>query len=495
MLLRKLALWTALGVGLATAGAMALPVPRSARAQSQELGPEPTAKVDLSHFSTGQTLHVDARLGHSTLARSDAAPGETYFFAQITGASRPGTIAPPLNLAIVIDRSGSMKGDRITNAIAAAVGMVDRMRDGDSVTIVSFDTAATLVVPPTITRAETRASIEAAIRSIHLGGDTCISCGLAEGARQLDETALGAGRVNRMILLSDGATNHGVRDIPGLRGMVGRMRDRGDRSVTVSTIGVDVDFDERVMTAIAAEGNGQHYFVESPSALSGVFAREFDDLLASVASDAELRVDLLPGVEIEQVFDRAFQRDGARVIVPFGTFSAKEEKTVLMKLKVPAAQAGVQPVVDVKLTYRDLGSEAVGGCGGALAVRVVDDVAAAQADLDPYVATRLERSRTAQTLIEVNRLFEAGQVDAALSRLKQQEDNLARTEALARRAPPRPAALHSRPYEEDLKKQRVAMQNAGSGIAPIAAPAPAPSSRAGKASRKENEVEKLDFWK
>src|SRR5690606_10936689 len=106
----------------------------------------------------------------------------------------------PMNLAIVVDKSGSMKGERIANAMNAAVAAVERMRDGDSVTVVSFDTAAEVVVPPTRIGSSNRASIESRIRSIRLGGDTCISCGLEEGARQLALTSLGPDRINRMIL-------------------------------------------------------------------------------------------------------------------------------------------------------------------------------------------------------------------------------------------------------------------------------------------------------
>jgi Ca-activated chloride channel homolog len=490
MKLRTVALWAAFGVVASSAAATAIPLARSTHGDPLEVRPEPKAKTDLSHFSAGQTLLVDGRLGHATMALGGA--GETYFFASVTGNGPADATAPPLNLAIVIDRSGSMKGDRIANALAAATGMVDRMREGDSVTIVSFDTEATLVVPPTLTKASTRASIDAAIRSIRLGGDTCISCGLEEGMRQLAQTALGPERVNRMILLSDGATNHGVRDLPGLRSMAGRMRDRG---TTISTIGVDLDFDEKVMTSLAAEANGQHYFVASPSGLGAVFSREFDDLLASVASDAELSIELPPGVEVDQVFDRTFRREGTKILVPFGTFSTKEEKTVLMKLRVPSGAEGVQPVVDVKLTYRDLANKSVGTCAGSLAVIVTPDTGAAQKDLDPYVATRLERSRTAATLSEVNSLFEAGQVAAALQRLKQQTDNLDRTEALARRAPKRPAPQNTRGLDEDLQQQRTAVQHASNYFDPAKGPAPAATTSAGKATRKENEAEKFDLWK
>jgi Ca-activated chloride channel family protein len=461
MKLRTLAVCAGLGIVGSSAGAMAIPLRSEAKDALTELRPEPKTARDNAHFTAGQTLLVDGRLGHANLAKTGQA--ETYFFASVKGSDPPGQTAPPLNLAIVIDRSGSMKGDRISNAVAAAVAMVERMRDGDSVSVVSFDTQSTIVVPPTLASSSTRDSIEAAIRSIRLGGDTCISCGLEEGMRMLDRTALGADRVSRMILLSDGATNAGVRDLGGLRGMAGRMRDKG---VSISTIGVDVSFDEKVMAAIAVESNGQHYFVANPTGLPAIFAQEFDSLLGSIAGDSELTVELPPGVEVVQVFDRTFRREGSRIVVPFGTFSAKQEKTVLMQLRVPADKEGVQPVVDVKLAYRDFLTKADGSCSGSLAVNVTTDKAAVF-DLDPFVAARIERSRTAQTLTEANRLFALGKVDEARDTLKRQEASLAKTEASARNTVPRPApANHSLSFDKDIANQRRVVLNAEKNLAP-----------------------------
>jgi Ca-activated chloride channel homolog len=529
MKIRSVALWAVLGVVASSAGAMAIPVPPTA-ARPVTVTPEPglTTK-DASHFTAGQTLLVDGRLGHASIAKTGR--GETYFFAQVTGADAAGTAAAiaPLNLAIVIDRSGSMKGDRIANAITAAAGMVERMRDGDSVTVVSFDTQSTVVVPPTLATASSRPSITAAIRSIRLGGDTCISCGLDEGMRQLDRTSLGGDRVNRMILLSDGATNHGIRDIGGLRGMAGHMRDRG---LSISTIGVDVDFDEKVMAAIAAESNGRHYFVANPSGLPTIFAQEFDSLLASVAADSELSIELPPGVEVDQVFDRTFRREGAKVIVPFGTFSAKQEKTVLMKLRVPADREGLQPVVDVKLTYRDLLQKTDGSCAGSLAVAVTDD-ASAQKELDPFVAARLERSRTAQTLTDANLLFEQGRVTEARARLRGQREELEKTKLVAQAAatasPFAAKPSRGRSLGDDFDSQQKAVAQAeasfaappankggfgGGGTAgafasaapsqpfasppggrpsPLPAAAPPADSREGKAARKDNQQNASDL--
>jgi Ca-activated chloride channel family protein len=511
------------GVLASAAGALAIPVSKTipVSADPSTLGPGgPTGPNDPgtdpargARISAGDTLLVDARLGHASLGKSSR--GETYLFAQVTAAddALAAAAAPPMNLGLVIDRSGSMKGDRIVNAMNAAVGALERMRDGDSVTVVSFDQTAHVVVPPTRVSAGNRSSIEGAIRSIRLGGDTCISCGLKEGMRQLQLTSLGGDRVNRMILLSDGATNSGVKDLAGMRAMAGRMHEKG---VTISTIGVDVDFDERMMAAIAAEANGRHHFVPNASALPAVFAQEFDDALASVAKEAELTIDLAPGVEVAEVFDRSFRREGDRLVVPFGTFSAKQEKTVLVKLKVPTDKDGAEDVAKVSLAFRDLVKKTDASCSGRLALTVRDD-GGEQKELDPFVAARLERSRTAQTLTEANRLFESGHVAEARAKLAKRKGDLARSEtetlALASSQPAAVAPRRSaRSLDKDFEDQLGAVAAADSNFAPPPpakaaattgvggaaagpfAPAPAPErTREGRAQVRANQEKASEF--
>ncbi len=518
MKLETTAILAICGVLLSTAGAFAIPVgERTAPVKADPVTPpdtEPGWDETGARITVGDTLLVDARLGHASLRRGDA--GETYLFAQVTAADDEAAraAAPPLNLAIVIDRSGSMKGERIANAMNAAVAALERMRDGDSITVVSFDTQARVVVPPTRVSAGNRSSIESAIRAIRLGGDTCISCGLEEGMRQLALTPLGGDRMSRMILLSDGATNAGVRDIPGLRAMANRMHARG---VTISTIGVDVDFDEKVMAAIANEANGRHYFVANASGLPAVFAQEFDDLLASVAKEAELAIELAPGVEVAEVFDRTFRREGRRLVVPFGTFSAKQEKTVLVKLRVPTDRDGEQPVADVKLAFRDLLKKTDGSCTGTLALAIKSD-GTEQRELDPFVAARLERSRTARTLTEANRLFEQGRIADARAKLAARREELKRTEstalALATATPSVAPRRAAKTIDRDFADQSAAVAEAEARFAPppvaagpslglgaagaagggrFAPAPPAPSSREGKAQIRANQEKASTF--
>ena len=138
------------------------------------------------------------------------------------------------------------------------------------------------------------------------------------------------GMVNRMLLLSDGEATAGIRNVDGFRRIALRARDMG---CSISAVGVDVNYNERIMSALAQASNGRHYFVENAAGLQSVFDREIASLSNTVANGAELRIDLAPGVALSQVYDRTFRREGNTLVVPVGSFTAGEEKTVLVRVR------------------------------------------------------------------------------------------------------------------------------------------------------------------
>jgi Ca-activated chloride channel family protein len=384
-----------------------------------------------------------------------------------------------------------MKGTRIRNAILAAQTAVDRLNDGDVVSVVTFDTQTQVIVPVTTIGPGERERVNAAIRGIALGGDTCISCGIEQGIALLAQTT---GKVNRILLLSDGDANHGVRDVPGFRSIAQRAQGRG---VSITTIGVDVDYNEKIMAAIAQDSNGRHYFVADDSALPRVFEQEAQSLTSTIASNAEVAVDLAPGVELERVFDRSFRRVNNQVIVPLGTFAGADVKTVLLKVRVPRDRDGAEPVAGVELTYRDLASGNDSRCGGKLGLEVVASASDAS-ELDPIVSGRVQRSETAAVLKDANDLFEKGRAEEARRRLSQREEALRVAAASAKRAAP---AARAKDVDRDFAGQVAAIDNANNQFAtpPPSAPgapaaaAPQPSSRAGKSAVKENQQKASDL--
>jgi len=424
-----------------------------------------TIQADLSHFTAGSTVMIDGRLGHSKVLRNNA--GETFLMLEArSGTDGRAKGAAPVNLSIVIDRSGSMKGTRLRNAINAAIGAVERLKDGDMVSVVTFDTRTQVVVPSSVIGPSSRSTVISAISGIQLGGDTCLSCGIETGMAEMNLTSGGEQRIGRMIVLSDGDANHGLRDIPGFRSLAQRAR---DKNISISTVGVDVDYNERILSAISVESNGRHYFVENDAALQRIFEGEAESLTQAVASGAEVEVELAPGVELDRVFDRSFRRNGNRVTVPLGTFSNGDVKTILMKVRLPTSTADSVAVASVDMRYRDLVKNEDGHCTGKLGVALVESGAS---DLDGVVAGRINRSETAATLKEANQLFAQGKFEEARRKIQSREsalrDNLSKAKSTA-------PASRADDVAKDFDKQLAAVQQAQSGFnSPFAEPPPPP---------------------
>ena len=405
---------------------------------------------DRSHFQTGKTLTMEGRLGHRVLPAG--ADSDTYLFVDVSAdRSRKAAVPAPLNLAIVIDRSGSMKGKRLANAFSAARSAIQRLRDGDLVSVITYNTTAEVMVAPTQVNTASRSRILAALKPTRAAGDTCISCGVETGMRMLGRRE---SMVSRILLLSDGEATRGVRDLAGFQRIAEECRSMG---ASITTIGVDVDYNERILSQLARNSNGRHFFVADPSGLPPVFDEEMQSLADTIATGAELTVDLAPGVFVEHVFDRPAVQRGSQMVVPLGAFAGTDRKTLLIRLRVPRGAAGERPVAAVRLHYNDLAEGSAGDCEGELVAQLSDD-SSAIAQLDGLVSARVSSSETAETLEEANALFNSGRAEEA-------------QQVLARKR----AALHSKrgtvsgpraaEAERSFDKQDAVLSEAGGGFA------------------------------
>lgn len=375
-------------------------------------------------FVAGDTVRVEGRLGHAHLSHSGAR--STYVMLEMTAASTAAAEQgrAPLNIALVIDRSGSMKGSRMQNAIEAAVGLVDGLAEGDVVSAVSFDTQTQLVVPATTVTTQSRPEIAQALRGITLGGDTCISCGIERARTELLATD---DRVDRMIVLSDGRANHGVVDPAGLSRLAERAR---QDDLAITTVGLGFDYNAETLASLAASSNGAHHFVPDEAALDGVFAAEARAAASAVAAECMAEIELAEGVELVEIVDRAHRREGRRLMVPLGALAVGERKTVLLEVRLREATiaGGMADVATATLRYRAPNQQAPAEpVMGRLAIALSGE---SSSTLDPLVDLRLQRRRTGEALAESSRLFARGQIPEARRLL---EDNKAKIDRLRQR--------------------------------------------------------------
>ena len=237
---------------------------------------------------------------------------------------------PPVNLAIVLDRSGSMSGQKIEKAKEAAITALRRLSAKDYFSLVIYDDQVETIIP-----AQSAANtewIEARIRKITSRGNTALFAGVCQGAAEIRKN-LQSGYVSRIILLSDGVANVGP-STPSDLARLGTSLLKEDISVT--TIGVGNNYNEDLMTQLAQNSDGNTYFVESSRDLPRIFAAELGDVLSVVAKKVILDIHCIDGVRPIRIIGRdgRVRRDG--VEVHLNQLYGGQEKYVLIEVEVPS---------------------------------------------------------------------------------------------------------------------------------------------------------------
>lgn len=273
----------------------------------------------------------------------------TYLKVGLTGLKAPQDAARgrvPANVAIVLDRSGSMSGEKIEQAREAAVAAIERLGGDDIVSVIAFDHTVTTVVPATKVRS--REEIIAAIRRIDIGGNTALFSGVSKGAEELRKFK-SPQMVSRMVLLSDGKANIG----PSSADELGRYGvSLAKEGISVTTIGLGLDYNEQLMAQLAQFSDGNHAFINNPAELAAVFTEEFGDILSVVAQELKVKVTCPEGVRPVRVLGREASIRGGVVEVTMNQLREGQEKYALLEVEVPAGTTE-QLVGNVEVSYRE----------------------------------------------------------------------------------------------------------------------------------------------
>ena len=289
----------------------------------------------------------------------------THLKVGLTGfeltAERPRT---PLNLAIVLDHSGSMSGEKLAHAKEAAQMTVQALRDNDIVSVVVYDTTVDVIVPST--KATQRGEICRKIGDVRAGSGTALFAGVCKGAEEVRKFML-KDRVNRVMLLSDGLANVGPSS-PGELGEVGASLAR--EGLTITTIGLGAGYNEDLMTQLAARSDGRHAFIERPSELAALFRDELGMMMAVVAQKVTIDIVCDPGVKPVRILGRPGIIAGQKVSLDLSQLYAGEEKYVLLEVEVPATSAELtRDLARVEVRYENLYTKAIETLKSAVSAR------------------------------------------------------------------------------------------------------------------------------
>ena len=256
---------------------------------------------------------------------------------------------PALNLALVIDRSGSMSGDKLEYVKQAAVFVVDRLEENDRCALVAYDNEVHLLSPSLIMKAANRNEIKRLIRNIRIGGSTNLSGGWLQGCHEVAEAAEEK-TINRTLLLTDGLANEGITDLEEL---AKHSRELASRGVSTSTFGVGYGFNEHLLEAMSNQGRGNFYFIESPMEIPNIFLREFNELATITASDLEIELESPLQVSVEILGSWAHEKKDGKLRIFAGNLYSGQNQEIYLKLLTPPATDKTELTFSARVLAKD----------------------------------------------------------------------------------------------------------------------------------------------
>jgi Ca-activated chloride channel family protein len=274
---------------------------------------------------------------------------EVAVLLDLTAPTTTAPARPPHTLEVVLDRSGSMAGERLDAAKQALEALLVRLDPSDAFGLVAFDDDVQIVVPAGPLGDKSAAA--AAIRSLQPSGMTNLSGGLLRGLQEARRAA--AGRGATLLMLSDGHANVGILGHGELQAVAATGRREG---VTTSTIGLGLDYDEALLAALATGGAGATHFALDGDAAGAAVAEEVGHLLEQVAQAVSLVVRAADGVPAFTLWnDLPVSGIDDGVMVELGDFHAGEHRRILLGFQVPGMPGpGAARICELEFRWVDL---------------------------------------------------------------------------------------------------------------------------------------------
>jgi Mg-chelatase subunit ChlD len=304
------------------------------------------------------SLELDAR-PERRLIRPYGSYRHVHF--HVTVASVPEgtrTARAPLTIGLVLDRSGSMHGEKLATARMAALAVLDRLTDQDRVGAVVFDHVVDVLQEGVPATPDAKARLRRTLSSIEARGRTALHEGWLIGCRIIAPESVASDRLSRCFLLTDGLANVGLIDPEQIAAEAAAVR--ANAGIGTSTFGVGLDYDEALLGPVAVAGGGQFHHLRRPSEIHTTFLGELGELLVVAARSVQLEIEASPGTAAELISPfwlTALGDNVARWSVALGDLLAGEQRDVVMRFGFLNRLLHGDSFVRARLCWVDAGGE------------------------------------------------------------------------------------------------------------------------------------------
>lgn len=300
----------------------------------------------------------------------------------------------PINIALCIDRSGSMEGEPLEYVKRACDYVVDMLEPNDILSIVTFEEQVDVLMPAR--RVVNKALVKEHIHRLEVGNTTNLYDGLMAACMQIDSVQQQApGYVHRVLLLTDGEPTAGLKDFTSIVQQVAQQKTNG---ISVTALGFGSEYNEELMAGIARRSGGNYYYIQRPDLIPEVFRRELESLLTIVAKNVRVRFNLSRWVQVRQVygFQPAFQHRVVEVSVP--DIERGTVRTVLAEMELDRHPQGTFRVAKVEILYDDVVNNRPERASADCVFEFTNDRELLAANVNPVVRNELEIAQASQNL-------------------------------------------------------------------------------------------------
>jgi len=326
---------------------------------------------------------------------------------------------PPVNLSIVLDRSGSMSGSKIEKAKEAAIEALRRLDARDMFSLVVYDHEVETIC--TAQSARNAESIERKIRGIRSRGNTALFAGVSQAAAEIRKN-LHDRYVHRIILLSDGLANVGPSSPADLSRLGTALL---KEHITVSTVGVGNDYNEDLMTQLAQCSDGNTYFVESSPDLPRIFAAELGDVLSIVARDVILEIECAGGARPLRIIGRDGRISNNRVELKLNQLYGGQAKYALIEVEVPEGRDNeLREIAVARCKYDNALTRKRESSSGQVQARYSTDKNEVNASVNSEVQHEWFANAGALAIDEAVELWDSGDRREAVRTLREKSNEL-----------------------------------------------------------------------
>lgn len=390
---------------------------------------------------TGPPLTLQITQGRSVTLAHGVSRERVLFELIATGAMTGGRA--PLNLCLVIDKSGSMEGEPLEYVKRACAYVVDLLTDRDVLSIVTFEEIVEVLMPPR--RVLNKELIKQNIQRLQVGNTTNLYDGLSLGLQQL-AAGKQPGYLDRLVLFSDGEPTAGIKDFSAITQLAGGAK---ERSIPINALGFGPDYNEELIAGIARRSGGKYHYIDRPERIPEVFRDDLEKMMNVVARSPRLELQLARWVQIRQAFGAEMNLASRTATLSMVDLERGARLTPLIEFDFPNHPAGSYRAAKVKLAYVNPVTEAeetitadlifefttdavranqpedarvAGEAQVAIASRALEKTIMGMKthQLNPTMALH-ELQKTQQILLQQGRTAEASEIGKAIGDLQRQD--------------------------------------------------------------------------